>query len=308
MLDQISVTPVADPPASTAVPPSSTDAMGTDPMGTANSAAAAPASRIPVQRNSQSHRFASAPSDDVARQMRELLDGASVCDDDIERLQRRRTVVVTYLPVAWSLAARYSGRGVDRSDLRQLACLGLVKAVNRWVPGRSEDFLQFAVPTIVGEIKRYFRDQLALVRPPRRVSELRAAIEQVREQYWERYGRYPTESEIAQITGASMDAIAEARASTLLCHPRSTDESHGADSTIADSFGSEDQALGRAEDRLTTERLLTTLTPTERSIVRMRFENGWSQSKIGAELGVSQMQVSRTLRIITQKLQRALAA
>ncbi len=302
MLDQISSRPTPAPPSSTHVS-SSTEAA--PPSADATSPAAP---RLPVQRNSQAHRFAAAPSDDVARQMRELLDSVSDCDDELERLQRRRTVVVTYLPVAWSLAARYSGRGVDRSDLRQLACLGLVKAVNRWVPGRSEDFLQFAVPTIVGEIKRYFRDHLALVRPPRRVSELRAAIEQVREQYWERHGRYPSESEIAQLTGAGMDAIAEARASTLLCHPRSTDESHGADSTIADSFGAEDQALGRAEDRLTTERLLTTLTSTERSIVRMRFENGWSQSKIGAELGVSQMQVSRTLRVITQKLQRALAA
>ena len=261
-----------------------------------------------AQRNSQSHRFASAPSDDVARKMRELLDGLADCHNEMERLQRRRTVVVTYLPVAWALAARYSGRGVDRSDLRQLACLGLVKAVNRWIPGRSEDFLQFAVPTIVGEIKRYFRDHLALVRPPRRVSELRANIEQVREQYWEKHGRYPTGAQIAEMTGVSVDAVAEARASTLLCHPRSTDEPQGGDSTIAESFGSEDQALGRAEDKLTTERLLTTLTASERTVVHMRFGNGWSQSRIGAELGISQMQVSRTLRAITRKLQRALAA
>ena len=266
-----------------------------------------PSAALPVQRNNESHRFASAPSEDVARQMRDILDGLSDCADDIERLHGRRTVVMTYLPVAWSLAARYGGRGVDRSDLRQLACLGLVKAVNRWQPGRSEDFLQFAVPTIVGEIKRYFRDHLALVRPPRRVSELRAGIEQVREQYWERHGRYPAEAEIAQITGASPEAVAEARASTLLCHPRSTDAPHGADSTLADSFGSEDQALGRAEDRLTTQRLLMTLTPDERAVVRMRFQQGWSQSRIGAELGVSQMQVSRTLRVIIHKLQRALA-
>ncbi len=274
-----------------------------------------PASPVPssapsptAQRNSQAHRFASAPSDDIARHMRELLDSLSDCQDEVELLQRRRTVVITYLPVAFSLAARYGGRGVDRSDLRQLACLGLVKAVNRWIPGRSEDFLQFAVPTIVGEIKRYFRDHLALVRPPRRVSDLRAMIEQVREQFWERHGRYPTEAEIVELTGVSADAVAEARSSTLLCHPRSTDEPHGGDSTIAESFGSEDQALGRAEDRVTTERLLTTLTETERRIVAMRFEHGWSQSRIGAELGVSQMQVSRTLRTITQKLQRALAA
>ena len=274
------------------------------PSGTSSSLPAA----TPAQRNVQAHRFASAPADDVARQMRELLDGLADCRNELERLQRRRTVVLTYLPVAWSLAARYSGRGVDRSDLRQLACLGLVKAVNRWIPGRSEDVLQFAVPTIVGEIKRYFRDHLALVRPPRRVSELRVAIEQARERYCERHGRYPTEAEIVEIVGVPAEAVAEARASTLLCHPRSTDEPHGVDSTIAESLGSEDQALRHAEDRVTTERLLTTLTPGERAVVRMRFEEGWSQSRIGAELGVSQMQVSRILRAITQKLHRALAA
>ena len=259
-------------------------------------------------RNRQSHRFAAAPSDDRARDMRELLDGLADCDDEAERLQRRREVVLTYLPVAWSLAARYSGRGVDRSDLRQLACLGLVKAVDRWIPGRSEDFLQFAVPTIVGEIKRYFRDHLALVRPPRRISELRAVIEQASEHHWERHGRYPTSAELSELTGVSAEDLAEARSATLLCHPRSTDEPHGSDSTIAESFGSEDQALRRAEDRIATERLLGTLTEHERRIVRMRFDEGWSQSRIGAELGISQMQVSRALRAITQKLQRVLAA
>jgi RNA polymerase sigma-B factor len=240
--------------------------------------------------------------------MRALLDGLADCQDPVERLERRREVVMTYLPVAWSLAARYSGRGVDRSDLRQLACLGLVKAVDRWIPGRSEDFLQFAVPTIVGEIKRYFRDHLALVRPPRRISELRAVIEQAREHYWERNGRYPTSAELSELTGVSPDDLAEARSSTLLCHPRSTDEPHGSDSTIAESLGFEDQALRQAEDRATTERLLTTLTEQERCIVRLRFDDGWSQSRIGAELGISQMQVSRALRAITQKLQRVLAA
>ena len=103
----------------------------------------------------------------------------------------RKSVVTEYLPVARSLASRYSGRGVERADLEQLAFLGLVKAVRRWEPGRSEDFLQFAVPTIVGEIKRYFRDHSWLVRPPRRIQELRAAITEAEQTYRHRDGTGP---------------------------------------------------------------------------------------------------------------------
>ncbi len=211
-------------------------------------------------------------------------------------------MVTEYLPVARSLASRYSGRGVERCDLEQLAFLGLVKAVRRWEPGRSEDFLQFAVPTVVGEIKRYFRDHSWLVRPPRRIQELRAAINDAEQTFRHADGSGPTEAEIATTTGVSTKEIGEARAAAACCRPRSLDEVQGAGLALALGWGEEDPELRRVEDRITVQRLLATLTDREREVVRMRFGNGWSQSRIGAELGVSQMQVSRWLRTIAEKL------
>ena len=193
-------------------------------------------------------------------------------------------------------------------DLEQLAFLGLVKAVRRWQPGRSEDFLQFAVPTIVGEIKRYFRDHSWLVRPPRRIQELRAAISEAEQSGRHRDGSGPTEAELAAATGVTPRDIGEARAAAACCRPRSLDESQGVGLALALSWGDDDPELRRVEDRATVGRLMDTLTEREREVVRMRFGNGWSQSRIGSEIGVSQMQVSRWLRTIADKLRTSLEA
>jgi RNA polymerase sigma-B factor len=246
--------------------------------------------------------IASAPTGDRAQRVRELLELSAECTDPAEQQRYRRSVVTEYLPVARSLASRYSGRGVERCDLEQLAFLGLVKAVRRWQPGRSEDFLQFAVPTIVGEIKRYFRDHSWLVRPPRRIQELRAAINEAEQTYRHSDGTGPSESELASVTGVSSRDIGEARAAAACCRPRSLDEGQGVGLALALGWGDEDPELRRVEDRVTVQRLLATLTEREREVVRMRFENGWSQSRIGQEIGVSQMQVSRWLRTIADKL------
>jgi RNA polymerase sigma-B factor len=191
---------------------------------------------------------------------------------------------------------------VERSDLEQLAYMGLVKAVQRWRPGRSDDFLQFAVPTVVGEIKRYFRDHSWLVRPPRRIQELRAAIGEAEQSHRHRDGSAPTDAELAKVTGADAADIGEARAAVACCRPRSLDEDRGPGLALALAWGEEDAELRRVEDRATVERLLDALTERERDVVHMRFEYGWSQSRIGKEIGVSQMQVSRWLRSITDKL------
>ena len=246
--------------------------------------------------------ISSAPSKDRAHRMRELLDAADSCADEARQQQLRRQVVVEYLPVARSIAARYSGRGVERPDLDQLAYLGLVKAVQRWRPGLSEDFLQFAVPTIVGEIKRYFRDHSWLVRPPRRIQELRAAINEAEQHYWQRKGTRPTDGELAALTDSTEADVVEARGSTTLCRPPSLDEQQGAGWAMAQSWGSPDPEIDRIEDKMAVARLLEALTDRERQVVELRFGQGWSQSRIGAEIGVSQMQVSRWLRAIAIKL------
>lgn len=254
------------------------------------------------RRPSGSPTIAAAPVGDRAQRVRELLEVTAACTDPVEQQRLRKSVVTEYLPVAKSLASRYSGRGVERCDLEQLAFLGLVKAVRRWEPGRSEDFLQFAVPTIVGEIKRYFRDHSWLVRPPRRIQELRAAITEAEQTHRHRDGSGPTEAELAAATGVTPHDIGEARAAAACCRPRSLDEGQGLGLAMALGWGDEDPELRRVEDRVTVQRLLGTLSEREREVVRMRFGNGWSQARIGSELGVSQMQVSRWLRTIADKL------
>ena len=246
--------------------------------------------------------IAAAPTGVRAQRVRELLERTAACTEPVEQQRLRRLVVTEYLPVARSLASRYSGRGVERNDLEQLAFLGLVKAVRRWEPGRSEDFLQFAVPTIVGEIKRYFRDHSWLVRPPRRIQELRAAINEAEQTYRHNDGTGPTEAELADATGVSTRDIGEARSAASFCRPRSLDEGQGLGLALALGWGDEDPELRRVEDRITVQRLLATLTDREREVVRMRFSDGWSQARIGTEIGVSQMQVSRWLRSIADKL------
>ena len=255
-----------------------------------------------TRRPSPAATISSAPPRERAIRLRELLDDMTTCEDPVEQQRRRRSVTLEYLPVARSIAARYSGRGVERSDLDQLAFLGLVKAVRRWMPGRSEDFLQFAVPTIVGEIKRYFRDHSWLVRPPRRIQELRAAINEAEQHLWQRQGSRPTDAELAQLTGVTPPEVSEARSATSLCRPPSLDEDRGAGWAMAQGCGEKDIELARVEDRIAVQRILGTLTEKERLVVQLRFGNGWSQSRIGSEIGVSQMQVSRWLRAIADKL------
>ena len=249
--------------------------------------------------------IAAAPSPERARRMMLLLAGIADCTDPQEQARRRSIVVQEYLPVARSIAARYRGRGVERGDLEQLASLGLVKSVARWMPDRSEDFLQFAVPTISGEIKRYFRDHSWTVRPPRRVQELRVAIADAEQIYWQRHGCRPSDADIARIIGVPASAVAEARTSVALCRPPSLDADTGAGWAMAQTYGDTDHDLERVEDRLAVDRMLSTLTEQERRVVDLRFQHGWSQSQIAQEVGVSQMQISRWLRDITGKLRTA---
>ncbi|GAA2018429.1 sigma-70 family RNA polymerase sigma factor [Nakamurella flavida] len=272
------------------------DRVGTAPRSAGSAGAPRPPSTI-----------AAAPSPERARRMMQLLADITESTDAGEQARRRAVVVREYLPVARSIAARYRGRGVERGDLEQLASLGLVKSVARWLPDRSEDFLQFAVPTISGEIKRYFRDHSWTVRPPRRVQELRVAIGDAEQIFWQRHGRRPTDPDIARIVGVSAAAVAEARTAVALCRPPSLDADAGTGWVMAQSYGEVDHDLARVEDRLAVERLLSILSDQERKVVDLRFQHGWSQSQIAQEVGVSQMQISRWLRDITGKLRTACA-
>ncbi len=230
-----------------------------------------------------------------------LLVEMAACDDPVRRKRLESAVVVEHLNVAKSIASRYRGRGVERGDLEQLAYLGLVKAVSRWLPGLSDDFLQFAVPTISGEIKRYFRDHSWLVRPPRRVQELRSAISVAERDFQEAGELRPTDAMVSKQLGVRDVDVREARAAAGLCRPPSIDSDSGAGLFIAQQWSGSD-CMAAVDDRMSLEVVLSSLTERERTVVGMRFNDGMSQARIGEAIGVSQMQVSRILRDVVSKL------
>ena len=245
---------------------------------------------------------------DRHERVRQLLNQMIGSEDPRERRDLAARVVLEHQGVARSIAARYRGRGVERADLEQLAYLGLLKAVQRWQPGRSEDFLQFAVPTVAGEIKRYFRDHSFMVRPPRRIQELRAALSAGDADGFDQTGKKRSEDDLGAEFGVNPAIIREARQASELCHPRSLDAPTATGQSLTDCWGFADERLEQVEDRLTVEEMLTALTDRERAVVRMRFVDGLSQARIGEEIGVSQMQVSRLLRGIAGKLREQLAS
>lgn len=276
--------PVGDPaPGTTLAPPRSTE-PGTPEPGTVG-----PVRRAAARETERSLRVAA------------LLTQMANCQDPIERKNLESAVVVEHLNVAKSIASRYRGRGVERGDLEQLAYLGLVKAVSRWLPGLSDDFLQFAVPTISGEIKRYFRDHSWLVRPPRRVQELRAAISAAERDFQESGVLRPSDAMLAGHLGVRDVDVREARAAAGLCRPPSIDADSGAGLFIAQQWSGDD-CMSAVDDRMSLDVVLKGLTPRERRVVNMRFNDGMSQARIGEVIGVSQMQVSRILRDVVSKL------
>lgn len=232
-----------------------------------------------------------------------LLSELSAAGDPTRRRQLRTAVILASLPVARSVASRYRGRGIEQHDLEQIAALGLVKAVRRWKPGLSDDFLQFAVPTITGEIKRYFRDHWWTVRPPRRLQEARAAMAQFEQDFRQDTGREPDDRRTATELGVDVDTVREARQVRQRARPASLEAAAEADNGTFDRAVSfDDVNLRRVEDRMTVQSMLATLSERERTVVQLRFFRSWSQAKIGERIGVSQMQVSRILRDVYGKL------
>ena len=212
----------------------------------------------------------------------------------------REALVARFLPLARQLARRYQRGGEQLDDLVQVASLGLLKAIDRFDPARETAFSSFAVPTILGEIKRHFRDKGWAVRVPRDLQELSVKVDRVADEMGRELGRAPTPTEIAQRTGTSLEQVLEAREASSayravsLDRPR-TDEEEDGDS-YADAVGADDPGYRVAEAAATVDRLMRVLTDREREVLRLRFEEDLTQSEIGTRVGVSQMHVSRLIR------------
>ena len=230
---------------------------------------------------------------------------------DSERRALLDEVVLLNAGLAESVAARYRGRGVDSDDLSQVAYLGLVKAVQGFTTEKNTEFVSYAVPTIRGEVKRHFRDAAWTVRPPRRMQELHAAIAVAEPTLVQQLHRAPTDCELAVEIGAEPDEVTAAQtAADAGCFaPLSLDApaAQGTTGAVNDLIGAPDTDYDRVERLMLLQPLIARLKDRERRILELRFEEEWSQERIGTELGVSQMQVSRLLREILDKLRGWLA-
>jgi len=236
-----------------------------------------------------------------------LLDEVSRIDCHDRRSDLLDQVVGLNLEVASDIARRYHGRGIPDEDLDQVANLGLVKAVQGFDPTRGHDFLSFAVPTIRGEIRRYFRDSGWTIRPPRAVQELQAKIATVEGELYQELGRSPRPSEVADRLGVEVGAVRESLAANGCFTPAPLDPPGAADDgTGADRLGAPDPAFSAAEARVALRNVLTGLSARERRILEMRFFGECTQAEIGAELGVTQMQVSRLLNRLLARLRARL--
>ncbi|MGZ8513327.1 MAG: SigB/SigF/SigG family RNA polymerase sigma factor [Candidatus Limnocylindria bacterium] len=217
----------------------------------------------------------------------------------------REQLIRRYLALARQLAARYSGRGRPLDDLVQVANLGLVKAVDRYDPDRGAAFSSYAVPTIVGELRRHFRDAGWAVHVPRSVQERVLTIGKAAERLGAKTGRTPTVAELCAATGESQENVVDALSAGHAYEADSLDEPTGADGDGArgDRFGEDDAGFERVEDWQAIAPALATLSERDLRVLRLRFVEDMTQSQIAELVGVSQMQVSRILRRTIARVQ-----
>jgi RNA polymerase sigma-B factor len=238
----------------------------------------------------------------------------------IERARRegtadaRRAAVEGLLPLARALARRYHRGSEPLEDLEQVATIGLLKAIDGFDLDRDATFSAYAVPTIVGELRRHFRDKGWTVRVPRELQELSLRVSRAENAMFTQLGRAPTAQELSDRLEVSVERVLEARGLTTAMHPVSLDrplatESEGEGVALLDTVGTLDDGYARTDDTLAAKALLRRLPDRERAIIELRFgEEELSQSEIGARLGISQMQVSRLLRRTLDELGEAAAA
>jgi RNA polymerase sigma-B factor len=223
----------------------------------------------------------------------------------------RARLVAEHLPVAEHIARRFRNRGQSEEDLRQVAAVGLIQAVDRFDPKRGSDFLSFAVPTITGEVRRYFRDATWSVAVPRRLKELHAAITTTTAQLSQSLGRAPRPSELAEALGRPVEEIHEGLSAANAYRSDSLDETvSGADgvtTSVGDLLGGPDDELADVESRQTLFPALAQLPERERTIVMLRFFGNLTQTQIADRIGLSQMHVSRLLATSIKKLRTTLA-
>ncbi|HEY6758247.1 MAG TPA: SigB/SigF/SigG family RNA polymerase sigma factor [Baekduia sp.] len=225
----------------------------------------------------------------------------------------RERLVHRYMPLVRYAANHYTRRSETYDDLVQVASVGLLKAIDRYDPANGVAFASYALPTMLGELRRHFRDHGWSVRPPRALLEHALLVERTTDELSRVLGRSPTVAELSAATGLDDEAVLDARQASGAHHASSLATPVGGDygdqdgAELGDLIGAEDPGYDRVDDRATVDPLMRTLTHRDREVLRLRLEEDLTQSAIGERVGLSQMHVSRILRDVLDQLNRAAA-
>ena len=220
--------------------------------------------------------------------------------------EARDQLIVSHLNLVRFLASKFKNRGEPLDDLVQVGTIGLIKAIDRFDPARGLEFTTFATPTIMGEIKRHFRDKGWSVRVPRRLQELSAKVNQTTDDLTRELQRPPSVAEVAERLGASVDAMESSSAYSSVPLEGAGQNADDDAPSIIDHYATEDDDLAASDDRIVIEDAMSEFTPREQEIVNMRFQQGMTQVEIAQKLGISQVQVSRMLRKVLKQVQEKL--
>lgn len=232
---------------------------------------------------------------EVAEMFRRL---RALDEESIAYERQREVIILRCLPLADHIAWRYRGRGEPHDDLVQAARVGLVNAVNRFDVENGPDFVSFAVPTMMGEVRRHFRDFGWAVKVPRCVKDLQAHLKRARSELSQQFGRAPNASEVAEHLGVDRDWVVEATIAGGSYSTLSTDVQAGPDDQFklfGETMGDVDLGLDRVLDVETARPLIAALPEKQRTVLALRFFENMTQSQIGERIGYSQMHVSRLL-------------
>jgi RNA polymerase sigma-B factor len=219
----------------------------------------------------------------------------------------RDQLIVSHLNLVRFLASKFKNRGEPLDDLIQVGTIGLIKAIDRFDPSRGLEFTTYGTPTILGEIKRHFRDKGWSVRVPRRLQELSAKVNQANDELTNELSRSPSVEEIAKRVGASVDDVLEAMESSSAYSSVPLEGGGSSDDddapSVIDHYATEDEDLAASDDRIVLEDAIRDFSPREKDVIRMRFFEGMTQVEIAERLGISQVQVSRLLRRTLRRVQ-----
>lgn len=227
-----------------------------------------------------------------------------------ERERLKSEIVERHIGLVRFLVRRYAGKGESYDDLVQVGMLGLLGAIDRYEPDRGVRFASFARPSILGELKRHFRDKTWAARVPRRLQELSLSISIAEAELFQELGRSPTPEEVAARVGSEEDDVLEAneaaRSYSAVSIDQPLDAGDGETGSLSDLIGDVDPDMAKLENLTALEPALAELTPYDRRLLHMRFFRGMVQSDIASELGVSQMQISRQLARILARLRASI--